>query len=190
MSSRRGRPWRIRAGNCSTAAQRMPAATAGSPPGRGRQAAARDRRGVRPSAGPLGAGRRRPRCGPRGCAARRRRRWRRCSGPGPRRRRRSGWVAAAIARQAARTCLVVQVGAGGQAERGERVGHGFIGRLRVRRRHPGCRVSGHGQGRGRVRGGVRAPGRGGRPAAGGGSRVSGEGLGRATWTKVAAPRWM
>ncbi len=33
-------------------------------------------------------------------------------------------------------------------------------------------------------------GDGGGAVAGGGSRVSGDATGRATWTKVAAPRWM
>ena len=80
--------------------------------------------------------------------------------------------------------LVVQVGTFGQAEDGERVG--------AHRAAPGpkmssrSRVLGQGAGAGSPRGaGSWITG-----CAGGGKRVSGDGLGRATWTKVAAPRWM
>ena len=83
--------------------------------------------------------------------------------------------------------LIRKIRAGRQAERLERV--------HVHRVAPGPKTSsrlagGSGQvvGAGSRRGsGTRAAGSG---AAGGGSSVSGEGLGRATWTKVAAPRWM
>ena len=83
--------------------------------------------------------------------------------------------------------LVGQVGAGGQAERGERV------RAGAHRGAPGPKRSSRPPGRrpaGPGRGSRRGLGRRGRAAAGraAGSRVSGEGRGRATWTKVAVPR--
>ena len=82
--------------------------------------------------------------------------------------------------------LIGQVRAGGQAEGLERVqgssgSSGSEDVIQARRVRP---RSGAGSWRGS---GTRAAGPG---AAGGGSKVSGEGLGRATWTKVAAPRWM
>ena len=84
--------------------------------------------------------------------------------------------------------LVGQVAAGGQTEDLERV------RLGAHRRSPGPKMSsrpaagGQDGGTGSWRGsGTRAGGSG---AAGGGSRVSGDAAGRATWTNVAAPRWM
>jgi hypothetical protein len=52
------------------------------------------------------------------------------------------------------------------------------------------RLDGGGHGLGAVAGSLRGSGTGAIAGAGGGSRLSGEGLGRATWTKVAAPRWM
>jgi hypothetical protein len=84
--------------------------------------------------------------------------------------------------------LVVQVGAFGQAEDGKRVGdHGAVpGPKMSSRSRVGGGESGHGPEAGSSRGvGTRIVG-----CAGGGSRVSGEGFGRATWTKVAAPWWM
>ncbi len=70
-------------------------------------------------AGRGGRGRRRPRCVPRGSGAGRRRWRRRCTRRRRRRRARSGWVAVAMARQAARTCSIGQVrgGLGGRAPR-------------------------------------------------------------------------
>ena len=84
--------------------------------------------------------------------------------------------------------LVGQVGAFGQAERLERVRVGSSGWLRGRRSHPGRPAAATDQGPGP--GAARAPGPGAAVLRAAGSRVSGEGRGRATWTKVAAPRWM
>jgi SAM-dependent methyltransferase len=87
--------------------------------------------------------------------------------------------------------LIGQVRPGGQAQRLERV------LVRVHPWPPGpktsSRLGGSGQEAGPGTGAGSRSGSGiqsGTFRAGAGSRVSGEGLGRATWTKVAAPRWM
>ena len=80
---------------------------------------------------------------------------------------RSGWVAAAIARQAARTCSSGRSGRAGRPSASN--GSGFIGWLRVRRRHRGRPGSGQAVGAGSWRGsGTRAGGCPARRAAGGG----------------------
>ena len=84
--------------------------------------------------------------------------------------------------------LVVQVGAFGQAESGERVGvhEAASGPKRSSR----SRVGGGESGQGAREGSSRGVGSCGTGCAGGGRRLSGDGFGRATWTKDAAPWWM
>ena len=79
--------------------------------------------------------------------------------------------------------LVGQVGTGRQAERVERV-HGHRPGPRTSSRLAGIGSAPDSAGAASRRGAGRSTG------TRAGSRLSGEALGRATWTKVAAPRWM